>query len=45
MQKDSPIKSCVDQAIKGLKADGTLTKLQNQYFPGTNPLPEFKPTA
>ncbi|TMK96244.1 MAG: amino acid ABC transporter substrate-binding protein [Actinobacteria bacterium] len=45
MQKGSPIKSCVDQAIKDLKADGTLTKLQNKYFPGTNPLPVFQPTA
>jgi polar amino acid transport system substrate-binding protein len=45
MQKGSPIKSCVDQAIKDLKADGTLAKLQNKYFPGTNPLPLFQPTA
>ena len=45
MQLKSPIKSCVDQAIKDLKADGTLTTLQNKYFPGTNPLPVFQPTA
>jgi polar amino acid transport system substrate-binding protein len=45
MQKGSPLKSCVDQAIKDLKAEGTLETLQNQYFPGTTPLTLFEPTA
>ena len=45
MQKGSPLKSCVDQAIKSMKDDGTLQGLQTKYFPGTNPLTVFQPTA
>jgi polar amino acid transport system substrate-binding protein len=45
MQKGSPLKSCVDQAIKNLKSEGMLRTLQNKYFPGTNPLPVFQPTV
>jgi polar amino acid transport system substrate-binding protein len=45
MQKGSALKSCVDQAIKDLKADDTLKTLQNKYFPGTTPLTVFEPTA
>jgi polar amino acid transport system substrate-binding protein len=45
MQKDSPLKSCVDQTIKDMKADGTLKTLQDKYFPGTTEVPVFQPTA
>jgi polar amino acid transport system substrate-binding protein len=45
MQKGSPLKPCVDQAIKSMKDDGTLQGLQTKYFPGTSPLTVFQPTA
>jgi polar amino acid transport system substrate-binding protein len=41
MEKDTPLKPCVDQAITELKADGTLERLQNEYFPGSVDLPDF----
>jgi polar amino acid transport system substrate-binding protein len=45
MQKSSPLKSCVDQTITDMKADGTLKTLQDKYFPGTTDIPVFEPTA
>jgi polar amino acid transport system substrate-binding protein len=45
MEKGSPVKSCVDQTIKEMKADGTLKALQEKYFPGTTDIPVFQPTA
>jgi polar amino acid transport system substrate-binding protein len=32
MAKDSPLKSCVDQAIETLESDGTLEELTNQWM-------------
>jgi ABC-type amino acid transport substrate-binding protein len=32
----------VKQAIRKLKADGTLTRLQGKWFPGTEELPTFR---
>ena len=45
LQKGSPMKACVDQAIKDLKADGTIKSLQDKYFPGTTDVPIFQPTS
>jgi len=45
MEKGSPVKSCVDQAITDMKADGTLKTFQEKYFPGTTDIPVFQPTA
>jgi polar amino acid transport system substrate-binding protein len=45
MEKGSPVKSCVDQAITDMKADGTLQSFQEKYFPGTTDIPVFEPTA
>jgi polar amino acid transport system substrate-binding protein len=45
MGQGSPLKTCVDKAINQLKSSGALEKSQLKYFPGSTPLPEFKPTA
>jgi polar amino acid transport system substrate-binding protein len=45
MEEGSPLKQCVDQAINDLKSTGELEKAQLEFFPGSTPLPEFKPTA
>jgi polar amino acid transport system substrate-binding protein len=45
MSEGSPLKECVDQAINDLKSTGELEKAQLKYFPGSTPLPEFKPTV
>jgi polar amino acid transport system substrate-binding protein len=45
LEKGSPMKACVDQAIKDLKADGTVKSLQDKYFPGTTDVPIFQPTS
>jgi len=45
MGQGSPLKPCVDQAINDMKSSGVLEKSQLKYFPGSTPLPEFKPTA
>ncbi len=41
-QKGSKLKPDVDKALTAMKADGTLNKLQNKWFPGTADLPEIK---
>ena len=41
-QKGSKLKAAVDKALTDMKADGTLKKLQNKWFPGTADLPEIK---
>ncbi len=45
MEEGSPLKTCVDTAINDLKSSGELEKSQLKYFPGSTPLPEFKPTV
>jgi polar amino acid transport system substrate-binding protein len=45
MEEGSPLKPCIDAAIESLKSAGTLEKAQLKFFPGSTPLPEFKPTA
>lgn len=45
MEEGSPVKTCVDKAINDIKSSGELEKAQLKYFPGSTPLPEFKPTA
>jgi polar amino acid transport system substrate-binding protein len=45
MEKGTPLKACVDQAITGMQSDGTLKSLQEKYFPGTTDVPVFEPTA
>jgi polar amino acid transport system substrate-binding protein len=45
MEEGSPLKTCVDKAINDMKAAGVLEKAQLKYFPGSTPLPEFKPTV
>jgi polar amino acid transport system substrate-binding protein len=45
LEKGSPMKACVDQAIKDLKGDGTVKSLQDKYFPGTTDVPIFQPTS
>lgn len=34
LQKDSKLTACVSKAVDGLEADGTLSKLQNQWMGG-----------
>ena len=34
LQKDSPLTACITSAVDGLRADGTLTKLEEQYLAG-----------
>jgi polar amino acid transport system substrate-binding protein len=41
-EKGSKLVPFVDQAITAMKADGTLQKLQDKWFPGTTKLPEIK---
>jgi len=41
-QKGSKLKPAVDKALNEMKADGTLKKLQNKWFPGTADLVEIK---
>ena len=41
-QKGSKLKPAVDKALNDMKADGTLKKLQNKWFPGTADLVEIK---
>ena len=41
-QKGSKLKPAVDKALGDMKADGTLKKLQNKWFPGTADLVEIK---
>jgi len=31
-QKDSPVESCIDQAVDALQADGTLADLEKQWL-------------
>jgi polar amino acid transport system substrate-binding protein len=45
MQKGTPLKGCVDNAIKGMKTDGSLKTLQEKYFPGSTDVPVFQPTV
>jgi polar amino acid transport system substrate-binding protein len=42
MEEGSPLKPCVDRAIQELKDDGTLSGLQDKYFPGSVDLPVFE---
>ena len=41
-QKGNPLRQKVNQAIRKLKADGTITRLQGKWFPGTEELPTFR---
>jgi polar amino acid transport system substrate-binding protein len=41
-EKDNPIRTQVNEAIEAIKADGTLEKLQAEWFPGTEDLPVLK---
>jgi polar amino acid transport system substrate-binding protein len=38
-EKDNPLRTEVNKAIRALKADGTLERLQAKWFPGTEDLP------
>ena len=40
-KKGSPLVSCVNQAIAAIKGDGTLTTLQDKWFPGITQVPTF----
>jgi polar amino acid transport system substrate-binding protein len=45
MEKGSPVKACVDDAITAMKDEGTLDELQDKYFPGSVDLPVFEPST
>ena len=39
LAKDSPLTSCVSQAVDALKTDGTLEKLETEWLAGTDGAP------
>ena len=41
-EKGNPLRAQVNEAIKAIKADGTLEQLQGKWFPGTEDLPALK---
>jgi polar amino acid transport system substrate-binding protein len=41
-QKGNPLRLKVDEAVSAMKADGTLKRLQDKWFPGTSKLPVLK---
>jgi polar amino acid transport system substrate-binding protein len=43
LAKDSPLTSCVDEAITALSADGTLLALASQFLPFQDAVPVFGP--
>jgi polar amino acid transport system substrate-binding protein len=45
MEKGTPLKACVDEAITSMKDDGTLASIQEKYFPGSTDVPVFEPTV
>jgi polar amino acid transport system substrate-binding protein len=45
MEKGTPLKACVDEAITSMKDDGTLAGIQEKYFPGSTDVPVFEPTV
>jgi polar amino acid transport system substrate-binding protein len=40
-EKGNPLRAEVNKAIEAIKADGTLERLQAEWFPGTEDLPEL----
>ena len=42
MQQGNPLKAKVDQAIAKMREDGRLERMQKQWFPGSEDLPELK---
>ena len=43
LAKDSPLTECVNEAIAGLAADGTLDALASQFLPFQDTVPTFQP--
>jgi polar amino acid transport system substrate-binding protein len=41
MSKGSPLTGCVDRAVSSLRADGTLTKLDQRWIASANSVPEL----
>jgi len=41
MSKGSPLTSCIDRAVSSLRADGTLTKLDQRWIASANSVPEL----
>jgi polar amino acid transport system substrate-binding protein len=41
-QKGNPLRLQVNKALNAMKADGTLKRLQDKWFPGTSKLPVLK---
>ncbi|MFZ0388074.1 MAG: ABC transporter substrate-binding protein [Solirubrobacteraceae bacterium] len=41
MSKGSPLTGCVDRAVSALRADGTLTKLDQRWIASANSVPEL----
>ena len=42
LDKGSALTACVSKAVDALRADGTLTKLQNQWLTAAGGAPELK---
>ena len=42
MSEGNPIKACVDEALKAIKADGTLAKIEAQWLAETTGVPVIK---
>ena len=42
LDKDSPLTRCVSSAVDGLRSDGTLTRLEQQWLSGAGSVPVLR---